>query len=165
MALQLDDRRDIAAAASGETVVGAPMAGWATPLEQVPDPVFSGKVLGDGLAIDPYETVLRAPCAGVVLTIHRAHHALTLTADSGAELLMHIGLDTVTLKGEGFKVTAADGQRVAPGDPDHMDHARRLLHAVADRARWQGALAEARRRAEDSGAITPAGRLLYGEPA
>jgi len=47
---------------------------------------------------------------------------------------------------------------VAPGDPDHMDHARRLLHAVADRARWQAALAEARRRAEDGGGISPAGR-------
>jgi glucose-specific phosphotransferase system IIA component len=75
------------------------------------------KVLGEGLAIDPYETVMRAPCADVILTIHPAHHALTLKADSGAEILMHIGLDTVTLKGEGFKVMAADGQRVAPGDP------------------------------------------------
>ena len=117
MAVQLDDERDVMAVSGGETVAGAPLAGWVTPLEQVPDPVFSGKVLGDGLAIDPYETVLRAPCAGVILTIHRAHHALTLKADSGAELLMHIGLDTVTLKGEGFKAMAADGQRVAPGDP------------------------------------------------
>jgi phosphocarrier protein FPr/phosphocarrier protein len=117
MAVQLDDGSGVMAVPGGETVVGAPLAGWATPLEQVPDPVFSGKVLGDGLAIDPYETVLRAPCAGVILTIHRAHHALTLKADSGAELLMHIGLDTVTLKGEGFKAMAADGQRVAPGDP------------------------------------------------
>lgn len=116
MAVQLDAARDVAAIPS-ETIIGAPMAGWATPIEQVPDPVFSGKVLGDGLAIDPFETVLRAPCAGVILTIHRAHHALTLRADSGAEILMHIGLDTVTLKGEGFKVTAADGQRVNPGDP------------------------------------------------
>lgn len=101
----------------GETVVGAPLAGWATAIEAVPDPVFSGRVLGDGLAIDPYETVLKAPCAGVVLSIHRARHALTLRADSGAELLMHIGLDTVTLKGEGFKVLAADEQRVAAGYP------------------------------------------------
>jgi multiphosphoryl transfer protein len=117
MATQLEGGRDVAAVLSRETVVGAPMAGWATSLEAVPDPVFSGRVLGDGLAIDPYETVLRAPCTGVVLTIHRARHALTLRADSGAELLMHIGLDTVTLKGEGFKVMVADGQRIEAGEP------------------------------------------------
>ncbi|MBR0851638.1 phosphoenolpyruvate--protein phosphotransferase [Bradyrhizobium diazoefficiens] len=117
MVVQLDEARDVIAGPGDETVVGAPLAGWVTPLELVPDPVFSGKVLGDGLAIDPYETVLRAPCGGVVLTIHRAHHALTLKADSGAELLMHIGLDTVTMKGEGFKVMTAEGQRVAPGGP------------------------------------------------
>ena len=116
MAPQLEGGRDVAAVSNGETVVGAPMAGWATPLEEVPDPVFSGRVIGDGLAIDPYETVLCAPCAGVVLTIHRARHALTLRADSGAEFLMHIGLDTVTLKGEGFTVMVADGQRVEAGE-------------------------------------------------
>jgi hypothetical protein len=54
---------------------------------------------------------------------------------------------------------------VAPGDPDHMEHARRLLHAVADRARWQAALAEARRRTEDEAIPRRLGRLLYGEPA
>ena len=117
MATQLEGGRDVAAVFSRETVVAAPMAGWATSLEEVPDPVFSGRVLGDGLAIDPYETVLRAPCAGVVLTIHRARHALTLRADFGAEFLMHIGLDTVTLKGEGFTVMVADGQRVEAGEP------------------------------------------------
>jgi phosphocarrier protein FPr/phosphocarrier protein len=98
-------------------VIGAPLAGWVTPIESVPDPVFSGRVLGDGIAIDPFETVLRAPCAGVVLTLHRAHHALTLRSDAGAELLIHIGLDTVALKGEGFTPQVEEGQRVAAGDP------------------------------------------------
>ena len=101
----------------GEIRVGAPLGGWVTPLEGVPDPVFAGRILGDGVAIDPFETVLRAPCAGAVLTLHRAHHALTLRTDEGAELLMHIGLDTVKLKGEGFTAHVAEGQHVAAGDP------------------------------------------------
>ena len=104
-------------ASAAPVVVGAPLGGWVTSLEKVPDPVFAGRILGDGVAIDPFETVLRAPCAGVVLTLHRAHHALTLRTDEGAELLMHIGLDTVKLKGEGFTAHVAEGQHVAAGDP------------------------------------------------
>src|SRR5271165_1835060 len=84
-------------------LVRAPIAGWATALDEVPDPVFAGRVLGDGIAIDPFEPVLRAPCDGVVTTLHRAHHALTLQSSEGAVILVHIGLDTVSLKGEGFQ--------------------------------------------------------------
>ncbi|HKM62575.1 MAG TPA: phosphoenolpyruvate--protein phosphotransferase, partial [Acidisphaera sp.] len=86
-------------------------------LDEVPDPVFSGRILGDGIAIDPFEPVLRAPCDGVVTTLHSAHHALTLRTSEGAEILVHIGLDTVTLKGEGFQPHVAEGQAVHVGDP------------------------------------------------
>ena len=96
----------VAFAASGATnapvVLNAPIAGWVVPLIEVPDPVFSGRVLGDGVAIDPVDGTLCAPCDGLVTTLHRARHALTLRALNGAEILMHIGLDTVALNGEGF---------------------------------------------------------------
>jgi phosphocarrier protein FPr/phosphocarrier protein len=104
-------------AEAGLQTIRAPIAGWLEPLDEVNDPVFAGRVLGDGFAVDPTEAVLRAPFDGVVTSVHRARHAVTLRADGGAEVLMHIGLDTVALKGEGFDVHVAIGDRVACGDP------------------------------------------------
>lgn len=95
----------------------APIGGWLGSIADVPDPVFSGRILGDGFAIDPTDATLRAPFAGVVTSLHRAHHAVTLRAEDGAEVLMHIGLDTVALKGEGFTPHVAEGDRVKTGDP------------------------------------------------
>ncbi|MBS1167311.1 MAG: phosphoenolpyruvate-protein phosphotransferase [Proteobacteria bacterium] len=95
----------------------APIGGWLMSIADVPDPVFSGRILGDGFAIDPTDATLRAPFAGVVTSIHRAHHAVTLRAEDGAEVLMHIGLDTVALKGDGFTPHVAEGDRVKAGDP------------------------------------------------
>ncbi len=95
----------------------APIGGWLVSIADVPDPVFSGRILGDGFAIDPTDATLRAPFAGVVTSVHRAHHAVTLRAEDGAEVLMHIGLDTVALKGDGFTPHVAEGDRVKPGDP------------------------------------------------
>ncbi|AUB82431.1 phosphoenolpyruvate--protein phosphotransferase [Candidatus Thiodictyon syntrophicum] len=94
----------------------APLDGVILPLEQVPDPVFAQKMVGDGVSIDPLSQVLVAPCAGVVTNLHRAGHAVTLTTPSGIELMMHIGLDTVNLKGEGFTPKVVTGQTVAAGD-------------------------------------------------
>ena len=88
----------------------APLDGIILPLEQVPDPVFAQKMVGDGLAIDPLSQLLMAPCAGTVTQLHRAGHALTLTTPEGVELMMHIGLDTVTLKGEGFTPQVQKGR-------------------------------------------------------
>ncbi len=95
----------------------APIGGWLGSIADVPDPVFSGRILGDGFAIDPIDATLRAPFDGVVTSLHRAHHAVTLRADDGAEVLMHIGLDTVALKGDGFTPHVAEGDRVKAGDP------------------------------------------------
>lgn len=94
----------------------APLDGIILPLEQVPDPVFSQKMVGDGLSIDPLSQVLTAPCPGTISQLHHAGHAVTLTTGEGVEILMHIGLDTVTLKGEGFTPKVTLGQRVATGD-------------------------------------------------
>lgn len=96
--------------------IASPLAGWATSLAEVPDPVFAEKMLGDGIAIDPVEGRLVAPGAGVVLSVHPAGHAVTLQLDAGPVLLMHIGLETVGLGGEGFAPKVVDGQRVAAGD-------------------------------------------------
>jgi phosphocarrier protein FPr/phosphocarrier protein len=96
--------------------IASPLAGWVTPLAEVPDPVFAEKMLGDGIAIDPVEGRLVAPGAGVVLSVHPAGHAVTLQLDSGPVLLMHIGLETVGLGGEGFAPKVAEGQRVAAGE-------------------------------------------------
>jgi phosphocarrier protein FPr/phosphocarrier protein len=96
--------------------IASPLAGWATPLSDVPDPVFAEKMLGDGVAIDPVEGRLVAPGAGVVVSVHPAGHAVTLQLDAGPVLLMHIGLETVGLGGEGFAPKVVDGQRVAAGE-------------------------------------------------
>lgn len=115
----------------------APMDGVIFPLEQVPDPVFSQKMVGDGISIDPTGDLLSAPCDGTVSQIHRAGHAVTLTTADGIELMMHIGLDTVQLKGEGFTPKVAEGQAVSSGDPliefdaDFLaTHAKSLLTQV-----------------------------------
>ena len=95
----------------------APLDGVIFPLEQVPDPVFSQKMVGDGISIDPTGCLLSAPCDGKVSHIHRAGHALTLTTADGLDLMIHIGLDTVQLKGQGFTPRVAEGQSVTSGDP------------------------------------------------
>jgi phosphocarrier protein FPr/phosphocarrier protein len=94
----------------------APLPGWATPLEEVPDEVFAGRLLGDGVAIDPTGGTLHAPCDGEVIAAPASKHALTLRATAGVEILMHVGIDTVAMEGEGFEMHVAPGQRVHAGD-------------------------------------------------
>ncbi len=94
----------------------APMPGWTLPLAEVPDPVFSAAMLGDGLAIDPTDGGLHAPCDGELMSVAPTKHALSLRADNGAELLLHVGIDTVGLHGRGFEAHAAAGSRVRAGD-------------------------------------------------
>ena len=93
----------------------APLDGIVFPITDVPDPVFGQKMLGDGIAVDPVNSILSAPFSGEVTQLHASHHALTLRHNNGMELLMHIGLDTVMLKGEGFKPLIKEGDRVSAG--------------------------------------------------
>jgi phosphoenolpyruvate-protein phosphotransferase len=97
-------------------VLSSPLKGWIAPLDETPDAVFAERMLGDGLAIDPLDSTLHAPCDAVVTTVHRARHAVTLRAANGAEILIHVGLDTVALNGEGFSVFVKEGQSVKAGD-------------------------------------------------
>jgi phosphocarrier protein FPr/phosphocarrier protein len=93
----------------------APFDGIAMALAAVSDPVFAGLMLGDGLAIEPLSSTLLAPCDGVITQLSRTGHALTLTASNGAELLIHIGIDTVRLGGEGFTALVKQGDKVSGG--------------------------------------------------
>jgi phosphoenolpyruvate-protein phosphotransferase len=93
----------------------APLSGVIVPLEQVPDAVFAGRLVGDGISIDPVSQDLLAPCDAKVIQVHRARHALTLDAD-GSEIVIHIGLDTVELKGDGFTAHVKAGDVVRRGD-------------------------------------------------
>src|SRR3954469_19161172 len=95
----------------------APLGGILVPLDQVPDPVFAQKMVGDGISLDPTSNELLAPVAGTVTQLHNAHHALTITTEQGIEVLVHIGLDTVTLRGDGFSPRVALGDRVQVGQP------------------------------------------------
>jgi phosphocarrier protein FPr/phosphocarrier protein len=95
----------------------APLSGWLVALDTVPDPVFAGKMVGDGISLDPTSCSLLAPVSGIVSNIHTAHHALTITSDNGVEVLVHIGIDTVMLKGEGFVPLVEQGQQVTAGQP------------------------------------------------
>jgi phosphoenolpyruvate-protein phosphotransferase len=96
--------------------VVAPVSGEIVPLERVPDSVFSNKMVGDGVAIDPLDSVLRAPCSGEITQIHPGGHAVTVQTPEGVEVLLHIGLDTVHLKGNGFTPGVKEGDQVSAGD-------------------------------------------------
>jgi multiphosphoryl transfer protein len=93
----------------------APFSGILVPLADVPDPAFAQRLAGDGVAIDPLDQRVVAPCDARVLQVHRAGHALTLSA-FGLEILIHIGLDTVKLKGKGFKARVKGGDEIRKGD-------------------------------------------------
>src|SRR5262245_6186415 len=118
-------------------VLKAPLSGIIVPLDEVPDPVFAGKMVVDGVSIDPVTSSLLAPCDGRVVLIHSSGHAVTLASSQGVEVLMHIGIDTVQLKGRGFTARVKTGDVVHTGDvlidfdADYVaTHARSLLTQV-----------------------------------
>jgi phosphocarrier protein FPr/phosphocarrier protein len=94
----------------------APFDGWCDALDAVPDPVFAGRMLGDGLAIDPTAAVVFAPCAGEIVTLPASAHAVSIRAADGVDVLVHVGIDTVTLNGRGFEARVRPGARVHAGD-------------------------------------------------
>ncbi|MCL4812832.1 MAG: phosphoenolpyruvate--protein phosphotransferase [Vicinamibacteraceae bacterium] len=117
-------------------ILRAPVSGRLVALEQVPDPVFAQKMVGDGVSIDPLASRVVAPCDGRIVHVHAAAHAVTLST-SGIEVLIHVGLDTVRLHGAGFRAHVVAGQAVRTGDlliefdADHVaTHARSLLTEV-----------------------------------
>ena len=98
------------------TTVLAPLTGKAVSLSEVPDPVFAEKVIGDGIAMIPEDGKIVSPVDGEISSIAETGHAYGFTADNGLEVLVHVGLETVSLKGECFKVYAKAGDKVKAGD-------------------------------------------------
>jgi sugar PTS system EIIA component len=95
----------------------APLSGRVVPMEEVPDPVFSEFMLGDGLAIDPTDGLVLAPMSGSLVVFHSAGHAFAIEGPDSASVLVHVGLDTVGLKGAGFARLAEVGDEVVAGQP------------------------------------------------
>ncbi len=100
-----------------KTVVGAPVSGKAVPMSQVNDPTFSQEILGKGVAVIPDKGEIVAPVDGTVTMVFDTKHAVSMQGDSGVELIIHIGLDTVELKGEHFTALVQAGQKVTKGTP------------------------------------------------
>ncbi|ETK20196.1 PTS system, N-acetylglucosamine-specific IIA component [Pseudomonas sp. FH4] len=100
---------------NNDLTLSAPLSGPVLTLGNVPDEVFASGAMGDGIAIDPLNDCLHAPCTGVVIHVARTGHALTIRADNGAEVLLHVGIDTVQLQGEGFALLVKEGTRVSNG--------------------------------------------------
>ena len=93
------------------------LSGNVIPIEDVKDPVFASKMLGDGLAIDPIDNIILAPCDGIIsMTMPDTKHTVGITAANGMELLLHLGLGTVHLNGKGFQLFVQKGDHVKAGD-------------------------------------------------
>ncbi|MCT1715956.1 N-acetylglucosamine-specific PTS transporter subunit IIBC [Dermabacter hominis] len=110
-----------------------PLQGTIVPLEDVPDSTFADRLLGGGVAIDPSGNQVVAPAAGVVSQAFPTGHAVALTLDDGAEVLIHVGLDTVKMNGEGFTVHVKNGDRVTAGQP-LVDFDRSAIEAAGYKA-------------------------------
>lgn len=99
-----------------EVIVTAPVEGRLIELSDVPDPVFSQKMMGDGFAIEPSEGLVVAPVDGEIQSVFPTKHAVGIKTKSGVEILIHIGLETVSLNGEGFEAFVTAGDKVKRGD-------------------------------------------------
>jgi PTS system D-glucosamine-specific IIC component len=97
-------------------IVYSPVTGEADNIEKVPDEAFAGKMMGDGAMVVPMEPIVMSPVDGVIEFIFDTKHAIGIRTDCGVDIIIHIGIDTVRLKGEGFDVYVKQGQKVKKGD-------------------------------------------------
>jgi glucose-specific phosphotransferase system IIA component len=104
-----------AAPAAKEVLLMSPIEGKIVDISQVPDETFAGKILGDGFAIDPTSGLVKAPCDAEVMHLFPTGHAIALKTNDDLEVLIHIGIDTVKMKGEGFKALVKTGDKVVKG--------------------------------------------------
>lgn len=102
-------------ASATQEIVASPLSGRAMPLSEAPDEVFASGAMGKGLAIEPSEGIVKAPVNATVATIFPTGHAIGLVTENGAEILIHIGLDTVNLEGRGFEKLVEAGEQVEAG--------------------------------------------------
>lgn len=101
----------------GNKALAAVADGQCIPMEEVSDPAFAAKALGEGVAIFPESDTIVAPCDGTLSLITPTRHAFAMEREDGLELMVHIGIDTVALNGEGFEVLTQAGQTVKKGQP------------------------------------------------
>lgn len=116
-----------------ETFV-SPMTGEVIPMEQVPDPVFAQKVMGDGFAVLPSDGTVIAPISGTIEAAFPTGHAFGIKSEDGTEILIHIGIDTVNLDGQGFEVMVKQGDEVKQGDilvKVDLDYVKRQGKSIA----------------------------------
>lgn len=113
-------------------ILASPLEGRVVPLEEVADPAFSGKVMGEGIAVIPSGDKLYSPVDGVVDTLFETLHSVGIHSDGGADILLHIGRDTVELKGRYFKAHVREGARVRTGDLLISFDARKIAKAGYD---------------------------------
>lgn len=99
-----------------EFSIVAPVSGKLIRLEDVNDPVFSQKMMGDGFAIQPINNIVVAPLSGTIVALPKTKHAIGIKTKDGIEILIHIGLDTVDLNGEGFKSFVNEGDKIKQGN-------------------------------------------------
>lgn len=97
--------------------LNAPVSGKVIPITEVKDEVFSQKMMGDGFAICPSDGMIYSPADAEVVQAFKTKHAIVLRTEKGIELLIHVGLDTVELKGDGLTIHVTDGQKVTAGEP------------------------------------------------
>ncbi|MCL6452692.1 MAG: PTS glucose transporter subunit IIA [Alicyclobacillus sp.] len=108
---------DASVAAKAELTICAPLSGRIVPIGEVEDPVFAQCMVGDGIAVVPASDCVVAPVSGTLTHLFPTGHAAGITTPEGLEVLVHVGLDTVELKGEGFTLLAQQGQQVERGTP------------------------------------------------
>ena len=111
------DLEDYLEKASDEIIISSPIQGVAADLSTAPDEAFAGRMMGDGAVVTPEDPVVYAPEDGQIVFVYDTKHALGFMTDTGISLLIHLGIDTVKLKGEGFEVLVENGQRVKKGEP------------------------------------------------
>ncbi|MDY3251349.1 MAG: sucrose-specific PTS transporter subunit IIBC [Candidatus Choladocola sp.] len=128
-----DANREAAAAepaVKNETVLYVPMEGEVLPVSSADDPVFASGALGAGVAVNPKDGTVYAPCSGTVSLLFPTKHAVGITSDTGVDVLIHLGINTVSLEGEGFEAFVQQGDRVKKGD--------RLIRADLELIREKG---------------------------
>jgi glucose PTS system EIICBA or EIICB component len=128
--VESDQLKDQILASFREVIVCSPLAGRLMNISEVPDATFAQKMLGDGLAIDPTDSVVRSPVDAKVAQVFRTNHAIGLVTEGGLEFLIHVGIDTVKMKGRGFRSFVATGDSVKAGD--------KLLEFDLDAIRQEG---------------------------
>jgi PTS system D-glucosamine-specific IIC component len=108
---------DVMQAARQNEVFAAPLKGEIKPITEVPDQVFAGKMMGDGFAIVPSEGMVVSPVNGKIVNLFPTKHAIGILSDTGREILIHVGIDTVNLKGQGFETLVTENEIIEQGQP------------------------------------------------